>query len=624
MLRLRRQLGREAGARIRTVAPGYRVDVLDGELDEAEFLLGCRTGHSLLARGDHQGASRALAAALALWRGDPLTDLPQTADVLVRVRQLLETRLTAWQDRIAADLSLGRHQELVPELRGLAGAHPLREALHGQLMLALYRSGRQAEALEAFQALRRTLVDELGVEPSGPLRHLHSRILGSDPALGPDPVPRPDSGQGGGAEGAEPEAHAPVTIPDGADAVAAASGPRNSGSGVRQLPADTRAFTGRSGELLTLLALAEQADAAGADGPDGPDVGTVVVSAIDGMGGVGKTALVVHAAHRLAERFPDGQLFLDLHGHTPGRAPLTSAEALGRLLRSLGADPRSIPGEPGERAAFYRDRLAGTRTLILLDNAASTAQVRPLLPGAPGSLVLITSRRRLAGLDDADPLHLDPLSRAEARALLHTVAGTERLPVGNPATEEIISLCGCLPQALRIIAARLRHHPVLRPEELAALLRDEKARLDHLSDGERSLVVDFDCSYSALPAAEQLLFRRLSLVPGADFDGCAAAALLGPAATGREPADAERLLESLLDRNLLVQQAPGRYRFHDLVQLYARGVAAGAGAGGPEAWEHEAARERLLDYYAGTEQPPSVTPAVLSALTLVPQGSCAF
>ncbi|MFD9124562.1 ATP-binding protein [Kitasatospora sp. NPDC059571] len=325
-----------------------------------------------------------------------------------------------------------------------------------------------------------------------------------------------------------------------------------------QLPYDTRLFTGRSRELDELTALARTA-------PAGTGCGMVVISAIDGMGGVGKSALAVRAAHRARSRFPDGQLFLDLHGHTPGAAPVTAADALDWLLRSLGVPPQQIPEELSTRAALYRERLAGTRTLILLDNADSSAQVRPLLPGAPGSLVLITSRRRLAGLDDAHRIAVDLLPGPDAVALLREAAGAGRVPAGDPAADELVRLCGRLPLAIRIAAARLRHQRGLSLYGLVELLRDEHHRLARLTDEDRSLTAVFATSFASLTPAEQELLRLLARFPGHDIDTFATAAL-----ADTDHRTAERLLESLLDHNLLVQRSPGRYLFHDLVALCTR------------------------------------------------------
>ncbi|TDU02462.1 tetratricopeptide repeat protein [Streptomyces sp. 846.5] len=328
-----------------------------------------------------------------------------------------------------------------------------------------------------------------------------------------------------------------------------------------QLPYDTRLFTGRARELDQLLSLARSA-------PAGSACGMVVISAIDGMGGVGKSALAIRAAHRARPQFPDGQLFVDLHGHTVGVAPVTPADALDWLLRSLGVSPQQIPEELSTRAALYRERLADTRTLIILDNAASSAQVRPLLPGTSSCLVLITSRRRLTGLDDAQNLAVDLLPGPDAVALLREAAGPGRVPDGHPAADELVELCGRLPLAIRIAAARLRHHRSLHLESLVELLRDEHHRLTHLTDEDRSLTAVFATSFASLAPAEQDLLRLLSRIPGHDVDTCAVAAL-----ADTDHRTAERLLESLLDHNLLVQRAPGRYLFHDLIGLYARSTA---------------------------------------------------
>jgi len=318
----------------------------------------------------------------------------------------------------------------------------------------------------------------------------------------------------------------------------------------------------------------------------------VVISAIDGMAGVGKTALALHAAHRLAERFTDGQLFIDLRGHTQGQQPRSAAEALEWLLLALGVPPQRIPQDADERAALYRQRLAGSRTLIVLDNAANEAQIRPLLPGDAGCLVLVTSRRRLKGLDDASTLSLDVLPQADAVALLRSVAtrGHEHELMPDPLLAEIADLCGGLPLALRIAAALLRHRPAWSPEHLAALLRDQHQRLGTLFDGDRNLAAVFDLSYQNLGATHQRLFRRLGLLPGADVDAYAAAAL-----ADTDPSTATSLLEDLVDDNLLMQHTPGRYWMHDLLRLHARTL-----AGRDPAHSRDSALERLLNYYQHT------------------------
>ncbi len=354
----------------------------------------------------------------------------------------------------------------------------------------------------------------------------------------------------------------------------------------QQLPAATRHFTGRQRELDELLTLA-QASWGGVNTNAG--AGAVVIWAVDGMGGIGKTALAVHAAHRLRDRFPDGQLMLDLHGYTTDLEPLTASDALDRLLLRLGVRPQQIPQELDARAALYRDRLASTRTLIVLDNVAGSAQIRPLLPGAAGCLVLATSRRRLTGLTDAHTLALDVLPETDAIALLHKVAGPGRLDPGDPLIPELVTLCGHLPLTIGIIGARLRHHPGLQLARIVGQLRDDNQRLARLGDGEGdvTLAAVFDLSLRDLPAATRKGFRLLGLIPGGDFDSYAAANLVGTALTTTED-----MLDSLVEHNLLSPHAPDRYRLHDLVRAYTRtGIDDDGTAVG-----------RLLDYYLHTVQ----------------------
>jgi len=568
VMRLRRTLGDEGGARIRAVAPGYLIQVEPGEFDLEVFEALCASGAQSLSDWQWASASGDLTAALALWRGRPAADVPAVSGH-PRIREAIESRLEALEGRIEADLELGRHREVVGELSVLVAEHTLHEGFHRQLMLALYREDRQAEALDTFLALRRALVDGPGTQPGESIRRLQGQILS-----------------------AAPEIAAPVRVAE-ATTVAQAAGPTgtthdnanaNADGGSRfQLPPDPRGFTGRAHELDELIALAGAA-------PEGTDAGMVVISAIDGMGGVGKTALAVCAAHRVRDRFPDGQLFLDLHGFSTDLDPITAADALDWFLRSLGVPPKLIPEDLGERAAAYRDRLNGTRTLIVLDNAAGAAQVRPLLPEAPGCLVLITSRKQLTGLDDAYALALDVLPEADAIALLHRIAGSGRVPAHHPAIPELIALCGQLPLAVRIIAARLRQEPSLRIEDLVVRLRDENALLDRLTGDDHNLTAVFDSSYTNLPDAEQHLFRNLGLIPGPDFDTYAAANLIDT-----DLRATEHLLESLLSHSLLIQQTPGRYRFHDLVRAYARTLSSDHPADADNT-----ALDRLMDYYQHT------------------------
>ena len=557
VVRLRRALGPSAGTRIVTRTPGYLYQDPAGEdeFDLLRFESRCRAGSAAVRAEEWTQAADLLAEALRLWRGTPLADVPSESLRAQFVPGVEQLRLQALEDHIEADLHLGRTEQVVPQLRDLASAHPLRERFHAQLMTALAVGGRRAEALAAYQRARQVLVDELGIEPGPELRTLHERILAGES----DPIP---------AQDAAPREPTPVpAVP-------------------RQLPTAVRHFTGRQAELDTLTRLLDATDVSS---------GTVVISAIDGMAGIGKTALAVHVAHRLSEKFPDGQLFLDLHGYTQGQPPRTADEALTWLLRALGVPPERIPTDSEQAAALYRQHLADTRTLIVLDNAAAEAQVRPLLPGTGSCLVLVTSRKRLKALDDAHHLSLDLLSPPDAIALLRAVAGVDRIPSGDRLAGEVAELCGYLPLALRIAASLLRHRPAWNLEHLADRLRDQHQRVRALSDGERELAAVFDLSYASLGAAHRQLWRRLGLVPGPDLDAYAATAL-----AASDPAAAAGLLEDLVDHNLLTAYAPGRYRLHDLLRVQARTLAAT-----DPAPERESAQSRLLHYYAHTAQSAS-------------------
>jgi DNA-binding SARP family transcriptional activator len=562
--RLRRALGPKAGARIETQYPGYLCRVSQDELDALRFEALCGEASAALQAGEWAAASDAAAGALALWRGAPLLDVPSQVLLNEFVPRLERLRLQALEDHAEAQLQLGQHEQLVPQLRELTGTHPLRERFHAQLMLALARAGRQAEALEAYQQARRVLVEQLGVEPGSQLRDLNQRILAEDAGI----LAASGAGATTGAHKATAAAPSAVAVP-------------------RWLPAAAGHFTGRHAELDALTSQLER---------DGQGGGTVVISAIDGMAGIGKTALAVHAARRLADRFPDGQLFVDLHGYTKGYPPRTPGQALEVFLRALGVPAQQIPAALEESSALYRQRLADTRTLIVLDNATDETQVRPLLPGTPGCLVLVTSRKRLKGLDDAYSLSLELLPSQDAVALLRAVAGPDRVSADDPLLGEVAQLCGNLPLALRIAGALLRHRSAWSLGYLAGLLRDQHRRVRALSDGERDLGAVFDLSYTGLDEQHQLLFRRLALVPGPDADAYAAAALLDT-----DPTAADGLLQDLVDHNLLIEHAAGRYRLHDLIRAYTHAL-----ADEDPADDNRAALDRLLHYYAYTAQSASI------------------
>jgi tetratricopeptide (TPR) repeat protein/DNA-binding XRE family transcriptional regulator len=345
----------------------------------------------------------------------------------------------------------------------------------------------------------------------------------------------------------------------------------------RTLPRDIASFTGRQPQLRRLVAASQTAAQPG---------GVVGICVITGMAGVGKTSLALRAAHQVTSQFPDGQIFLDLQGYTEGLDPLSTAEALDLLMQSLGIPLQRDAEKLEARAARYRHRLAGSRTLIILDNASSTAQLTPLLPGTAGCMVIVTSRRLLPGLDDAQAIAVDVLPEPDAIALFRAIAGSGRIPANDAALTELVGLCGRLPLAVRMIAARLAYRDALRIEDLVEQLRHERGRLANLQDDHRSLTAVLAVSYDHLGDAEQRMFRLLGLIPGPDFDACAAANL-----AETDLGEATMLLDSLLDQNLLIQRTARRYRFHDLVRAYARTLT-----------EPGAALDRLLDYYLHTAQ----------------------
>lgn len=556
-----RQALRPAGSVMRLVArpPGFSAELDRASVDAHRF-----TDLVRHARGDLDGNEPRLAAArlreaLGLWRGTALNGL-DTPYIHQRRAELESARRAATILLARIHLDDQRPDQAVESLRGLLAEDPGDEPSATLLIQALTAVGDTRDAADLAVQTIRTLRRE-GREPGPALNQAHSRALGG---------------------------HAGSTGADGGEPVSRA------GTRLNQLPFDTRAFTGREHELSRLLELADPA------GPEAPS-GTVAISAIDGMGGLGKTALALHAAHILAERFPDGQLFVDLQG-VHERTPRDPGDVLAELLQAFGTPPGGLPAETAARSAAFRDRLAGTRTLLLLDNAASEEQVRPLLPGTGGCLVLITSRLRLKGLDDAFPLNLDVLPTADAVALFRKIATPGRAPAGEPLLEEIVTLCGHLPLALRIAAALLRGRPTWTLEHLAARLHASRATLTGFSDGDRDLASVFDLSYRNLDHDHQTMFRYLGLIPGPDTDAHAAAGL-----SDTDPGTADRLLQDLVDHNLLAETAPGRYRLHDLLRLHA-----GALAGTTDSTDRrETALERLLHYYAHTAQTASLSIARL-------------
>ncbi|MER6025060.1 BTAD domain-containing putative transcriptional regulator [Streptomyces sp. NPDC001851] len=502
--------------------------------------------------GDLCRARELLNQALGMWDGEVLAGVPGPYAETQRVR-LEEWRLGLLESRLDMDLEQGCHAEAVSELTALTAAHPLRERLRELLMLALYRSGRQAEALAVYADTRRLLAEELGVDPRPGLRELQQRILQADPAL---------------AEPSSPAAE-PAVVP------------------VRpaQLPASVPDFTGRAAfvdELSEVLSSASEAS--------GTTSRVMAVSALAGIGGVGKTTLAVHVAHRARGTFPDGQLYVDLQGAGP--RPAEPETVLGSFLRALGTSDSAIPDSLEERAALYRSVLDGRRVLVLLDNAKDAAQIRPLLPGTEGCAALVTSRVRMLDLAGAHLVDLDVMSPEEALALFTKIVGEERVAAERESALDVVAACGFLPLAIRIAASRLAARRTWTVSVLAAKLADERRRLDELQAGDLAVKATFELGYGQLEPAQARAFRLLGLADGPDISLSAAAAVLDLPSE-----ETEDLLESLVDTSLLESAAPGRYRFHDLVRLYARACAE---RDEQPPGEREAAMSRLLDFYLAT------------------------
>ncbi len=533
---LRQALGTSGRARICTSPGGYLIRAAAGELDSSRFEALCGRARQAAEGGHWAEAVALLESATALWRGEPLADVRSERLALREAGRLAELRLQAIEARIDAELQLGRHADAIADLRQLVALHPLRERLHALLMLASYRDGQQAAALAGYQRAREVLVAELGVEPGPELRRLQQQILTADPTLA-----MPVSG--------------PRRVPGDPRPVAARP--------LMQLPADLSDFTGRA-EQTSLLAASLRA------GPDGGRAaGAVVISVLTGPGGIGKTSLAVHVAHMVAAQFPDGQIFLNLRGSS--REPVTVAEALARLLRDLGGDPSAGPADEGELAARFRSLTAGRRLMLVLDDARDAANVRPLLPGAEGCAVLVTSRRSLADLESAGQVDLGILADQDADALFSRIAGPARTEAEPEATRRVLAACGGLPLAIRIAAARLAARPGWSITALADRLADAQRRLDVLQTGDLAVRTSFLASYVSLrPLAPRLgvapdrAFRLLGLAEGPDISPPAAAALFGV------PVDqAEQAMETLVDGHLLQAPSTARYRFHDLLRVYA-------------------------------------------------------
>jgi DNA-binding SARP family transcriptional activator/tetratricopeptide (TPR) repeat protein len=534
---VRRVVERGDGGRLVTTAHGYRLEQGKDRLDVDAFHAGLRDAESAAASGEAAAAVSLFQNALDLWRGPLLAGLD--AESIEAARQgLAEQRLGAVERLAGLLLDLDELTSVIRLLTGQVAEHPLREPLRLTLMRALRRAGRQADALATFEEARVLLADELGVDPGPELRELHQDILRSDAATGP----------------LIPSTRGPCFLPYG-----------------------TPDFTGRAVDVDRVTAAITNGSA-----------GAPAIVSVEGMGGIGKTALAVHVARALLEDYPDGQYFVDLRGFTEEERPMTADLALDVLLRQSGVPPEQIPIDPHERGDRWRERAAGRSVLLVLDNAADATQVRSLLPGSPDSLVLVTSRNQLVDLDGATPVALEVLPTDESVDLFRRVAGGTRVDGETEAIATVVGLCGGLPLAIRIAAARFRRRRTWTLAYLADQLRDQQRRTRTLTSDNRSVAGVIALSYRQLSPASRRLFRLLALVPGADVDAFASAALAGMSVT-----EAEDCLEELLECNLLAQTALERYDMHDLVRDCAGDLAAEVDP--PE--DLRVARHRLFDYF---------------------------
>ncbi|MEH1098300.1 AfsR/SARP family transcriptional regulator [Micromonospora sp. CPCC 205561] len=538
---------------------GYRLTVLTGGLDLLDFERELAAARAARAVGDTPAVAAALHAALRHWQGPYCAGL--TSPALDAEREALhERRLAALEERVEVDLGLGRHLAVVGELRQLVADHPFRERLWGMLMLALYRSGRQAEAILAFHDARRHTLDGLDVEPGADLQRLHRQILAADPEL---------------LRGVCEPSRAATTV---APAV-----------GLRlpvpaQLPHPVPGFVGRQAELGRLDALLAEVS--------GATTGASPVAVIAGMAGVGKTALAVHWAHRVRGRFPDGQLYANLRGYDQFGAVKDPAAVLQTLLHGLAVPPELVPAGLDARSAMFRTLLSTRRLLILLDNARDAEQVRPLLPGPSGCLVLVTSRNRLTGLvatDAVTPVNLDLMTAVESRQLLVRRLGAGRLDTEPSATDELIRQCAGLPLALSIVAARAANQTRFPLSALVDRLGTVRDGLDafHVQEREVDVRAVFSHSYQVLDPATAGMFRLVGLHPGPELTVPVAASMVGV-----PQAHADRLVSALANSSLISEQAPGRYVLHDLLRAYAVELAGIEESGSTR----RAAVRRLLDH----------------------------
>jgi len=545
--RLRAELGAEL---IVTSTAGYLLRAEPGQVDALRFARLLDAAASSASSSAEHGL---LVEALNLWRGAPFEDLRSPWLEAAIAPQLVERYLAGTERRIDLDIAAGRAVELAAEVAELTIRHPLREPLWVRRLVVLERCGRRAEALEQYETVRSRLAEDLGADPGPELQTVHADLLAG---------------------------RAPATARRDDRAVQQWPVPQ-------QLPVDIDGFTGRDAALRWFDGWIDEDSLRRA----------VAIAAIAGAAGIGKSALAVHAAHRHAARFPDGQLYVDLQAATAGVQPVAPLEVLGRFLRALGMEARVIPTELDEASAAFRSRVADRRLLVVLDNAADAAQVRPLLPAGPGCAVLVTSRAVLSGIDGARHLRLDVLDPNEATELLGQLAGHARIAAEPEAAADVVSACAWLPLALRITGARLAARPTWPVRAMAERLADAQRRLDELEIADAGARASFAVSYEQLRAsadpvdsAAARAFGLLGVLDGPEVGVPVVATLLD-----ESRAAAERVLERLVDVQMLETPSPGRYRLHDLLRLYARELAQQH-----PAHARSAALTRALAFYLAT------------------------
>lgn len=547
-----------------TSPPGYVLRIAPAQLDLLVFERLTAEAREAAARLDHVTAAAGFREALALWRGPVLSDIDRGVPCDLEILRLEETRLAVIEECVETELVLGRHARVVGELESLVRQHPFRERLHGMLMLALYRSGRRGEAIRTYQTARKILSEELGLEPGHELQRLIRSILADDDSHGPPA--------------------APITCRP---------------SPPRQTPSDVIDFTGREAELDGLRRLADQCLSSS----------NVVPVVVTGPPGVGKSALTIRAAHELRSKFPGGQLYADLRGSHPDAASAESV--LAEFLVALGTERRLVPGGFSERLACFRTLTADSRLLVVLDDARDEAQVRPLLPTGPGSMVIASSRSRLAGLEGSTVVDLGVFDTAQATGLLEKIVGGRRVRAERDAALQIVELCNNLPLAVRIAGARLAAHPYWPLARLARQLANPQQRLDHLAVGDLTVRESFALSRHRLDPRTRTVFQLIGLTESS-VTAWAVARMLDCA-----PATAERLLEALVDAQLTVaigrdELGQLRYRQIGLLRDYAREL---PGLTEPE---RRAALSRLLHGYLAAAQEAAIAAGWRQRSALLP------